>query len=362
MRKTYGNTYWGKQWLNSLNDIDFSNRLPRGRTYANKGLARDIKIQKNRITAKVQGSRRTPYNVDISIPLFSANEKAKIIQIVTGNPLFLSQLLNRELPPQLKDTCEKAGVYLFPKAWKDLKGGCSCPDWAVPCKHMASVLYLVANEIDKNPFLVFELHGFDLFKGLEGVGYTASGQKGVSILSVNSLREEIQNFEQKTDIEEAILDWEDLDFTKIPAIREGLLTVLSKKPVFFPTGDFHQVLAKSYHSIAKSITRQHKKAAVVSEATSDMDAVEEIELLLDGELDFIKATMRDSRGKSLLTWQHMEDLMTWLEDVPAGRLTSFSQDLQKLYLSYRFALKSLSFLNYCELGLKIIKFDGWRLP
>ena len=52
---------------------------------------------------------------------------------------------------------------------------------------MASVLYLVANEIDKNPFLVFELHGFDLFKGLEGIGYATSGQKEVSILAVNDL-------------------------------------------------------------------------------------------------------------------------------------------------------------------------------
>jgi uncharacterized Zn finger protein len=189
MRKSYGNTWWGKQFLNALNDIDNSNRLPRGRTYANKGLARDIQISKNKISAKVQGSRRTPYKVDLSVSIFSANEKAKIIEIVTGNPLFLSQLLNRELPQQLKDTCERANVHLFPTSWRDINGGCSCPDFAVPCKHMASVLYLVANEIDKNPFLVFELHGFDLFKGLEGVGYTATGQKGVSILSASALWE-----------------------------------------------------------------------------------------------------------------------------------------------------------------------------
>ena len=55
MRKTYGNTWWGQQWLNALKNIDYSNRLPRGRTYANRGAAYDILIQKNRITAKVQG-------------------------------------------------------------------------------------------------------------------------------------------------------------------------------------------------------------------------------------------------------------------------------------------------------------------
>ena len=52
MRKAYGKTWWGKQWLNALNDIDYSNRLPRGRTYANKGMAYDIHIDGNQITAK----------------------------------------------------------------------------------------------------------------------------------------------------------------------------------------------------------------------------------------------------------------------------------------------------------------------
>jgi len=98
MRKSYGNTWWGKQWLNALTHIDNSNRLPRGRTYANKGAARNIKIKGNAVTADVKGSRPRPYKVEVSIPTFSANEKAKIIDLVTGNPIYLSKLLNRELP------------------------------------------------------------------------------------------------------------------------------------------------------------------------------------------------------------------------------------------------------------------------
>lgn len=77
MRKTYGNTWWGKQWLNALNNIDYSNRLPRGRTYANKGRAHDIEINGNQITAKVSGSRPRPYRVDFKIPLFSASTRLR---------------------------------------------------------------------------------------------------------------------------------------------------------------------------------------------------------------------------------------------------------------------------------------------
>jgi len=49
---------------------------------------------------------------------------------------------------------------------------CSCPDWAVPCKHIAAVVYIIANEIDKNPFLVFNLHNFDILKELESKKYS----------------------------------------------------------------------------------------------------------------------------------------------------------------------------------------------
>ena len=197
MRKTYGNTWWGQQWLNALSHIDYSNRLPRGRTYANKGTVSDIKILGNKITANVQGSRRSPYKVNFFYShFFLPMKKASIIEIVTSNPLYLSKLLNREIPSELKKTCDQKKIHLFPNSWKDLSGGCSCPDWAVPCKHMAAVLYLIANEIDQNPFLVFELHDFDLFKGLEGIGYTSAGQKDIHITTADELREPY-SFDQK---------------------------------------------------------------------------------------------------------------------------------------------------------------------
>ena len=110
MRKTYGNTWWGQQWLNALANIDYSNRLPRGRTYANKGLARDIVINGNKITANVQGSRPRPYKVVYTVPAFSAKEQKGIIDLVTENPLHLSRLLNRVLPPELKMLCDQKNI------------------------------------------------------------------------------------------------------------------------------------------------------------------------------------------------------------------------------------------------------------
>ena len=276
MRKTYGNTWWGKQWLNALTSIDNSNRLPRGRTYANKGAARNIEISKNKITADVKGSQRRPYKIVVTIPPFSKKEQATIIEVVTANPIYLSKLLNRELPTELNAACSQQGVELFPKSWRDINGKCSCPDWAVPCKHLASVLYLIANEIDKNPFLVFQLHNFDLFKGLEKAGYTASGQKEIVIPTVDNLWTKYKV--SKTSFEWSTEQYAALDFSILPECREQLLTLMSDKPVFYPSGNFKTICGQVYKEVAKNTQKLIKKKSE-EVLTQQMDAVEEVEVL-----------------------------------------------------------------------------------
>jgi len=336
MRKTYGNTWWGKQWLNALTHIDNSNRLPRGRTYANKGAARDIEIKGNSVTAKVQGSRSRPYNIDISIPNFTTTEKATIIDIVTSNPSYLSKLLNRVLPNDLNDACSRKGVELFPKRWRDVNGSCSCPDSAVPCKHLAAVLYLIANEIDKNPFLVFQLHGFDLFQGLEAAGYTASGQQEIMILSAESLR-------VKTRFEEAPFEWSTeqyaaLDFSTIPECQEQLLTLLGEQSVFYPSGNFKAICRLVYRGVTKNVQKLIKKKSG-EELTAEMDAVEEVALFLDEDLDFKKATFKDSRGKTVLSFDKAAALIAWLDSIPPSRIEQLSNTLRGLFLTYHLAEK-----------------------
>jgi uncharacterized Zn finger protein len=48
---------------------------------------------------------------------------------------------------------------LFPASKGDLKTECSCPDWSNPCKHIAAVYYLLGEQFDADPFLLFRLRG-----------------------------------------------------------------------------------------------------------------------------------------------------------------------------------------------------------
>lgn len=38
---------------------------------------------------------------------------------------------------------------------------CSCPDWGVPCKHVAAVCYLLAESFDEDPFRILAWRGRD---------------------------------------------------------------------------------------------------------------------------------------------------------------------------------------------------------
>ncbi len=224
----YGKTWWGQQWLQALAKIDNSNRLPRGKTYANKGSVKSIDIKGNKIEAKVQGSMPKPYKITITVPAFSTSQKNSLIDEIQDNPGLLATLLNRELPADLNEFAQKNGISIFPKSWKDFNMDCSCPDYAVPCKHLAAVIYIVANEIDKNPFLVFQLHDFDLFEILSSQN---KGMQKASVVATLQTADLCIANPTKITLDETA--FEQLDFTQIRPLSENLLKLLTPSPIFW---------------------------------------------------------------------------------------------------------------------------------
>jgi hypothetical protein len=72
---------------------------------------------------------------------------------------FVARLLAGEVPPDLEGAFDTAGVALFPGAWRDVRADCSCPDWENPCKHIAAVLYVFADQLDTDPWLLLRWRG-----------------------------------------------------------------------------------------------------------------------------------------------------------------------------------------------------------
>lgn len=134
-------------------------RLSRGRNYARRGQVLSIEEDKQGVTARVQGSRPTPYTVKIQLTPLSDAQWERAIDQMAAQAIFAAQLLAGEMPAEIEQAFTAAGVSLFPDRIDDLKTSCSCPDWANPCKHVAATHYILGEQFDEDPFLLFRLRG-----------------------------------------------------------------------------------------------------------------------------------------------------------------------------------------------------------
>jgi uncharacterized Zn finger protein len=139
--------------------LGYSNRLARGRTYARAGRTHDLVIKAGEVTAKVTGSRATPYKVRIALTKLPDRMWAKATTAMAGKAQFAADLLTGQMPQDIDAAFKEAGVSLFPAKESDLQTSCSCPDWANPCKHVAAIHYVLGEAFDRDPFLLFELRG-----------------------------------------------------------------------------------------------------------------------------------------------------------------------------------------------------------
>ena len=74
-----------------------------------KGAVKSIDIKGNVITAKVSGSRPTPYRVTIRVPLFKKEQTELLMHKLLEQPALISKLLNRELNPELFHVAKRIG-------------------------------------------------------------------------------------------------------------------------------------------------------------------------------------------------------------------------------------------------------------
>ncbi|CAN5452691.1 SWIM zinc finger family protein [soil metagenome] len=156
----FGQTWWGRAWVHALEGAgeSYESRLPRGRTYARRGAVHEMSLHPGHIAARVVGQHGELYNVDIAVRKLSESEWEQVADAIAAKAVHLAALLDGELHPGIVDDALAVDVHLLPSAI-DLRPDCSCPDWAEPCKHAAAVCYVVAAELDRDPFALFLLRG-----------------------------------------------------------------------------------------------------------------------------------------------------------------------------------------------------------
>lgn len=163
----FSRTWWGKKFIEAIEYLTDSGRLSRGRSYASGGKIKSFEIQGGKVTAKVRGSinpyfgvyKEPLYTTTIEFQPISATKWSAVIALIASRASLISRLLLNEIPETIEDSFASLGVHLLPYDPVDFKSSCSCPDYSNPCKHIAGLHYRVAAELDRDPFLLFELRG-----------------------------------------------------------------------------------------------------------------------------------------------------------------------------------------------------------
>ncbi|MCX5066564.1 SWIM zinc finger family protein [Micromonospora lupini] len=158
-RGAIGRSWWSRRFLEVLESFALGTRLTRGRSYARAGQVLRLDIAPGRVTAQVQGSRPRPYEVSIALAAFPAALWTRIEDELAGQAFFSARLLAGDLPDELEELFVAAGAPLFPAAVGELTQRCNCPDFAVPCKHLAATFYLLAEAFDADPFELLHWRG-----------------------------------------------------------------------------------------------------------------------------------------------------------------------------------------------------------
>jgi uncharacterized Zn finger protein len=189
-RGAFGESWWARRWISVLEGFELGARLGRGRSYARRGQVLDIVVGCGLVEARVQGSRPAPYKVTIQVKTLSRPQWRRAAAALSREARFAAKLLASEIPEDVEEAFEAAGLSLFPERRKDLTTACSCPDWSNPCKHIAAVYYLLGEEFDRDPFLIFELRGMTRDELVAQLG--AAQQPGASRRGQAPLREEAE--------------------------------------------------------------------------------------------------------------------------------------------------------------------------
>ena len=161
-RGAFASRWWGRRWIQTLEDFNIGARLSRGRSYARKGQVATLEILKGSVRAEVQGSEIEPYIVSIKFQVLTGKQWDRITLRLLEKPIFAALLLGNEMPEDIESVFKDEGLSLFPEREKDMETSCSCPDWSNPCKHIAAVFYLMGEAFDNDPFLLFKLRGMKM--------------------------------------------------------------------------------------------------------------------------------------------------------------------------------------------------------
>ncbi|MEU2508248.1 SWF or SNF family helicase [Streptomyces sp. NPDC007863] len=151
-------TWWGRAWLQALEDTALDGRqVKEGRRHARAGAVGAVSVRPGRITAVVQDPDGTAYRSDVLVRTLTDEEWDRLLDLAVDSAGHIAALLDHEMPPHLVEDAAGVGVDLLPGIG-DLEPECGCEAWD-HCPHTAALCHQVARILDEDPFALLLLRG-----------------------------------------------------------------------------------------------------------------------------------------------------------------------------------------------------------
>jgi len=256
-------TWWGQRFITALEEFTDTARLGRGRSYASGGRILRHELKNGTVTANVRGSinpyfgvyKEPIYTTRVTMPPISAADWQALIADLSSKASFVAKLLLNEVPDNIEDVFARHDLRLLPNRQHDFTTSCSCPDYANPCKHIAGVCYLLASDLDRDPFLLFELRGLSREQLHTELARSPLGQILASELTTPEVPiEQVESFYPTPHVEAAIPVLSLKDFwtgaRRLPAANESTSPASVPALLIKKSGDFPDFWPKSTSFIA----------------------------------------------------------------------------------------------------------------
>lgn len=183
MAHKFTRNWWGKTFLEAIEKTTDPGRLSRGKAYSQDNRVLHFEQNGGEIQAHIRGNinhyfgvtKEPLYITNIEFARISPAKWSAAIAVMASKASIISRLMLKEIPENIEDSFQLLGLNLLPDQG-DFKSDCSCPDWSNPCKHIAGVYHRLAQEIDRDPFLIFELRGLPKEKLLKELAKSPLGQ------------------------------------------------------------------------------------------------------------------------------------------------------------------------------------------
>ncbi len=152
-------TWWGRALVRSFEELTLeADDLGAARVLARSGRLGAIVVLEAMASAVVDPGSEDPLMAQVKVDRLDAQSWTAFAREASRESGHTAALEAGELPVDLVEHADEAGVELIPGPG-DIDTACECDAWAQPCVHALALLYQLAWQVDRDPYILMLLRG-----------------------------------------------------------------------------------------------------------------------------------------------------------------------------------------------------------